>query len=388
MMNEQNTRSELDLSKLEYEILSAYKLFTRLEEKNDVIFGLLFILLLITIIIGLVKYSLLSIVIGFALFIVLIIVSSLFTEFYQKQAFDIILAAQKKHNVDIDICFKIFSNSVKASPEQKKFLSTVWGDINLNRKNFQDTQPKFNRIQLEHEILEAYEVFRISQEKKSAIIGTIFIFLLIVGIVGWINYSWLSGIIGLSIFIISVIISNLLYNLKKQAYKNILDMQKKYNIDIDILFNIFYDLIKENSKKRSFISAVWGDDKIEMVESNGDEHVFEENGFKMTIPKGWQKQRRKLVFIITGGKIAYTSPDKEASINISTGKLDRPEWSDRFVRKMAMNRFLSGNPNSDYIEELDIMLGGEENTIGFSHAGMLGFEKIISSYHYGTEYVI
>jgi hypothetical protein len=115
--------------------------------------------------------------------------------------------------------------------------------------------------------------------------------------------------------------------------------------------------------------------------------------YSLEVPDTWQGQGRKLSFIATGGKAAFQSPDREANINISVGKLNRPEWFDLAVRRAAMNDFLRKMPSSygmsDHLEEVKgFALTGETNTLYFLHSGKSGFGRIISSVHNGIEYVV
>ena len=116
-------------------------------------------------------------------------------------------------------------------------------------------------------------------------------------------------------------------------------------------------------------------------------------GYSLEIPDEWKGQRRKLWFLVTGGKIAFESPDGEANINVSVGQLDKKEWTDKFTRRMAMADFLRTAPPSfemsDYVEEVkDFSLDSEENTVYYRHAVINGYGRIISSVHAGVEYVI
>ena len=115
------------------------------------------------------------------------------------------------------------------------------------------------------------------------------------------------------------------------------------------------------------------------------------HNFSIELPNGWRKERRKLLFIFTGGKVAFQSEDKRATINVSVGKLDRPEWSDQATRKSDMVTFITsapGNYSSQDHGELGIKLGGEENTVAFWHRWSTGFGTIISAFHNDIEYVV
>jgi hypothetical protein len=115
-------------------------------------------------------------------------------------------------------------------------------------------------------------------------------------------------------------------------------------------------------------------------------------GYSLQIPDNWKKQQRKLLFLITGGKVAFESPDGKASVNISVGRLNRAEWSDLSTRRKAMSDFLRTAPGkyaNEYFEETaGTRLDGEINTVGFVHRNRQGYGKIISAYRNGIEYVI
>jgi len=116
-------------------------------------------------------------------------------------------------------------------------------------------------------------------------------------------------------------------------------------------------------------------------------------GFSLEIPDDWKKQRRLIRFILTGGRISYESPGREANVNVSVGRSDSEEWIDRDTRRNAMADFLRTAPDfyemSDYIEEVEnFVLNGEENTVYYKHKGSAGCGRILSSVQDEIEYVI
>jgi hypothetical protein len=134
-------------------------------------------------------------------------------------------------------------------------------------------------------------------------------------------------------------------------------------------------------------------------------HSDDKYGCTMEVPDSWLSEGRGSHFSSTGGKFVYESPDGGASINLSTGLLDRPHWIDKKTRAKDMKKFLSIAPR-EYGKSKNINadpgfhLDGEDNTIllqyeMYAKTGFLsGYNKIVSTgiivsaVHNNVEYVI
>jgi hypothetical protein len=124
-------------------------------------------------------------------------------------------------------------------------------------------------------------------------------------------------------------------------------------------------------------------------------YVDKKFGFSFEIPDEWRKKRRKLWFLLTGGRVVYQSADGEAHINISVGKLNKLEWKEREIRKAAMENFLERAPARNfYVGEIkELLLNGENNTVAYAHQWYGVYDevlrgKMISALHDGREYVL
>lgn len=122
------------------------------------------------------------------------------------------------------------------------------------------------------------------------------------------------------------------------------------------------------------------------------------HGFSFVIPAGWLRQRSVRQFANTGGQIAISHKKHRATLNVSVGPLDRPEWKRKNARVSAVRNYLKKVPERIGVVEVHTSdsFAGESNTIsaeyetevdvdGVSRRRRNGFISII---HNGLEYAM
>lgn len=66
--------------------------------------------------------------------------------------------------------------------------------------------------------------------------------------------------------------------------------------------------------------------------------------FSFLIPPGWLKQKLVQQFSSTGGRVAISHQTHAATLNVSAGTPDRPEWSSREERARAVKEYVQKMP--------------------------------------------
>ena len=121
--------------------------------------------------------------------------------------------------------------------------------------------------------------------------------------------------------------------------------------------------------------------------------------FTVDIPDGWVKQGAIFGFFLTGGRAAFAHKSRGATVNVSVGELDRPEWQDQQRRAEGVTDFLMRAPHQigQVRIRTDHEVAEEPNTVwaefietasiagGATSEHKAGF---IAAVHGGSEYVI
>lgn len=122
------------------------------------------------------------------------------------------------------------------------------------------------------------------------------------------------------------------------------------------------------------------------------------HGFSFCIPSGWLKQKMDPQFVRSGGRVAISHKTHAATLNVSAGPLDRPEWSLPEVRVVAAQDMLLKAPG--LVGRVDVKtlapISGEENVViaeYHTRATVAGVKRqrnngLVSILHDGTEFVI
>jgi hypothetical protein len=114
-------------------------------------------------------------------------------------------------------------------------------------------------------------------------------------------------------------------------------------------------------------------------------------GFSFDVPEDWKRQGRGLGFILAGGKVAYESFLKDATVNVTTGMIGPKDTPDRSRRELEMIDFLKSSPVPVYnVNSVSLALSGERNTayLKYDCGLIMAKGRMISSFHEGKEYVI
>jgi tetratricopeptide (TPR) repeat protein len=120
--------------------------------------------------------------------------------------------------------------------------------------------------------------------------------------------------------------------------------------------------------------------------------------FSFVIAAGWLKQKQVHQFASTGGRIAVSHSTHAATLNISVGPPDRPEWSSKEARARDAKEYVRKIPRR--IGGLDVRTSdsfdGEENAVAVEYeieADVRGERRqrragFISVIHRDIEYVV
>ena len=121
-------------------------------------------------------------------------------------------------------------------------------------------------------------------------------------------------------------------------------------------------------------------------------------GYSISFPTSWKRCSLLRSFISSGGQFAISHQTNRATLNISIGPLDPPEWSDKEKRAAALRSFLIlslGEKNQISILTSETF-GNEINAVvaEYIQPGVIrsvpihGLAGLISTYHNNLEYVI
>jgi tetratricopeptide (TPR) repeat protein len=121
-------------------------------------------------------------------------------------------------------------------------------------------------------------------------------------------------------------------------------------------------------------------------------------GFSFDIPAGWVRQQLVDELRRGGGRVAVSHSSHAATLNVSAGMLDRPEWRIKEVRASSAEDLLQKIPDraGGITVDTSIPFAGEENVVNAEYEtqheirGRLRSRRngFLSIVHSGIEYVV